>query len=213
MSEYPREITERQVGDAEQQIVGWVGGPKPPQQPVVVVDPDPAWPSWYAAEAARIVDILGDVVVRIEHVGSTSVPGLPAKPIIDIDLQVADSAAEDGYVPPLVRSGYRLVLREPWWNGHRMLTGPEGRFNLHVFPAGAPETLRHLLFRDWLRTHPDDRDLYASVKRELTESTAENPEAYSLAKNGVIDEIYTRIFSVPPAAHPAWPRGPRQAAG
>jgi GrpB-like predicted nucleotidyltransferase (UPF0157 family) len=203
---YPPEITERHVGTPEQQILGRVGGAAPAAQPVVIVDPDPAWPSWFAAEAARVAEVLGDVVVRIEHVGSTSVPGLPAKPIIDIDLQIADSAAEDTYVPPLVRAGYRLVLREPWWNGHRMLVGPDGRVNLHVFPVGAPEPLRHLLFRDWLRSHPDDRDLYASTKRELAGSTATNPESYSLAKNTVIDAIYLRIFSVPPESHPAWPR-------
>ena len=206
MPKYPSEITERHVGDADQQAAGWVGGPKPPLQPIVIVEPDPAWPAWYEAEAARVAEVLGAVVLRIEHVGSTSVPGLPAKPIIDIDVQVADSADEDSYVPALVRSGYKLVLREPWWNGHRMLVGPDGRFNLHVFPAGAPEPLRHLLFRDWLRSHPQDRDLYASAKRDLAESTAEDPESYNLAKNTVIDDIYTRIFSVPPTEHPAWPR-------
>lgn len=205
-SEYPPEITERDIGDAENPGAGWVGGPKAPPHPVVIVEPDPDWPAWYTAEAARIREALGDLAVRIEHVGSTSVPGLPAKPIIDIDLQVADSAAEDGYVPRLAEYGYRLVLREPWWNGHRMLNDPDGRVNLHVFPVGAPEPLRHLLFRDWLRSHPDDRELYASTKRELAASTAEDPEAYSLAKNAVIDAIYTRIFSVPPASHPAWPQ-------
>lgn len=202
---YPPEITQRDVGTAEQHISGWVGGATPPTQPIVIVDPDPAWPSWFEDKAAHIRELLGDLVIRIEHVGSTSVPGLPAKPIIDIDLHVADSAAEDTYVPLLEQSGYRLVLREPWWNGHRMLIGPDGSCNLHVFPAGAPEPLRHLLFRDWLRSHPDDRDLYAATKRELAASTTENPEAYNLAKNTVIDDIYTRIFSVPPASHPAWP--------
>lgn len=206
MSFYPPEITERHVGNPEQQLAGWVGGATPPSQPIVIVDPDPAWPSWFAGEAARVIDVLGDVAIRIEHVGSTAVAGLPAKPIIDIDLHVADSAAENSYVPTLVNSGYRLILREPWWNGHRMLVGPAGRFNLHVFPVGAPEPLRHLLFRDWLRTHPGDRELYASTKRELAESTATNPDAYNLAKNTVIDDIYTRIFSVPPTSHPAWPR-------
>lgn len=147
---YPPEITERHVGDPEQQLEGWVGGATPPSRSIVIVDPDPAWFSEFASESARIADLLGDVAVRIEHVGSTSVPGLPAKPIIDIDLQVADSAAEGTYVPVLERHGYRLVLREPWWNGHRMLVGPAGRFHLHVFPVGAPEPLRHLLFRDWL---------------------------------------------------------------
>ncbi|MBR7837180.1 GrpB family protein [Actinospica durhamensis] len=206
MWDYPPEITKRDVGDVENPGVGWVGPPKGLARPVKIVEPDPGWPSWYAAEAARITEALGEAVIRIEHVGSTSVPGLAAKPIIDIDLQVADSDDEDGYVPLLVPRGYHLVLREPWWNGHRMLNDADGRVNLHVFPAGAPEPLRHLLFRDWLRSHPDDRELYASTKRELAGSTAEDPEAYSLAKNTVIDDIYTRIFSVPPTSHPAWPQ-------
>lgn len=84
--------------------------------------------------------------------------------------------------------------------------GPDDGINLHVFPVGAPETLRHLLFRDWLRSHPDDRDLYAATKRDLAESTAASPEDYSLAKNTVIDAVYERIFSAPPSAHPSWPR-------
>src|SRR6185312_14443157 len=101
MSDYPPEITRRDVGDAENINAGWVGGPRTAPRPVKIDEPDPDWPLWYQAEAARIVEALGDVVVRIEHVGSTSVPGLPAKPIIDIDLQVADTAAEDRYVPLL----------------------------------------------------------------------------------------------------------------
>lgn len=200
---YPPELVRRQV-DADRE--GRVGAPVVGERPVVVADPDPAWASWFEDEAARIVGALGDVVVRLEHIGSTAVPGLPAKPVVDMDLQVADSADEDAYVPALEAAGYRLALREPWWNGHRMLVGPGGRSHLHVFPAGAPEPLRHLLFRDWLRTHPDDRDLYAATKRDLAVATAADPERYSLAKNDVVDEIYARIFAAPPEAHPAWPR-------
>jgi GrpB-like predicted nucleotidyltransferase (UPF0157 family) len=206
MTGYPPEITERQVDDPEQARSGWVGEAGPPSQPIVVVDADPSWPIWFADEAARIGALLGGVAISIEHVGSTSVPDLPAKPIIDIDVLVADSSAEDGYVSVLERAGYRHVLREPWWNGHRMLVGPGGRFNLHVFPSGAPEPVRHLLFRDWLRSHPDDRQLYADAKLRLADETATNPEAYNLAKNTVIDDIYSRIFAVPPESHPSWAR-------
>lgn len=150
--------------------------------------------------------VLGGVAQRVEHVGSTSAPGLPAKPIIDIDVWVDDTEDEGRYVPALERLGYVLVLREPWWNGHRMLThAVDPPINLHVFPATAPEPLRHLLFRDWLRTHHGDRQLYADTKRCLAVSTSEHPGDYNLAKNQVIDDIYTRIFSVPPTEHPAWP--------
>ena len=205
MSAYPRHITERSIGNADQQNARWVAGHAPLFDPIQVVEPDPAWPDIYHREADRIVAVLGDEVIRIEHVGSTSVPGLPAKPIIDIDLQVRDSEAEQVYVPALEQAGYTHVLREPWWNGHRMLVREDGQINLHVFPAGAPEPLRHLLFRDWLRTHPDDRELYGAAKKGLSASTVGDPDSYNLAKNDVIDEIYSRIFSVPPDAHPAWP--------
>ncbi|MDY0910788.1 GrpB family protein [Microbacterium sp. CFBP9034] len=184
-----------------------MAGHAPLFDPILVVEPDPAWPDIYRREADRVVAVLGDEVIQIEHVGSTSVPGLPAKPIIDIDLQVHDSEAEQTYVPALEQAGYTHVLREPWWNGHRMLVSEDGQINPHVFPAGAPEPLRHLLFRDWLRAHPDDRELYGATKRALAASTVDDPDSYNLAKNDVIDEIYSRIFSVPPDAHPAWPLG------
>ncbi|WP_204773033.1 GrpB family protein [Leifsonia flava] len=213
MSAYPRNITERSVGNADQQSARWVGDAAPPTDAIVMMESDPTWPESYRREADRVVAVLGDEVVRIEHVGSTSVPGLPAKPIIDIDLQVLDSDAEQAYIPALERVGYTHVLREPWWNGHRMLVRDDGRINLHVFPAGSPEPLRHLLFRDWLRTHTDDRDLYGSTKKRLAAATADDPDSYNLAKNDVIDEIYSRIFSVPPHTHPAWPTRPISAGG
>jgi GrpB-like predicted nucleotidyltransferase (UPF0157 family) len=202
---YPPLLTRRQLGDEDQSAIRWVDGVPPRFDPIVIVEPDAAWPAEYERERVKIVDALGDLIVRIEHVGSTSVPGLPAKPIIDIDVQVPDSADEDAYVPALVSAGYRHVLREPWWNGHRMLVRTDGGVNLHVFQAGSPEPLRHLLFRDWLRAHPADRDLYANAKRRLAIATADDPDSYNLDKNAVIDDIYSRIFSVPPREHPAWP--------
>jgi GrpB-like predicted nucleotidyltransferase (UPF0157 family) len=202
--QYPIEIITR-VWD-EDTPDPWVGDAGPRTEPIVIVEPDPAWAARYEVEAARIREALGDLVVRIEHVGSTSVPGLPAKPIVDIDVQVPDSSDEAAYLPALTAAGYRHVLREPWWNGHRMLVAADDGVNLHVFQAGAPEPLRHLLFRDWLRTHPDDLALYARTKRELAQSTAESPADYNFAKNVVIDDIYERIFSVPPETHESWPR-------
>ena len=122
-------------------------------------------------------------------------PGLAAKPVIDIDLLLADTADETRYVPALGTLGYRLVLREPWWHGHRMLVSPAEDVHLHVWPQAAPEPVRHRLFRDCLRTHPEDRELYASTKRRLARDTADHPGDYNLAKNDVIDDIYARIFA------------------
>lgn len=195
MAEYPREVRERFHGTPEQLIAGRVGEPPRRWSAVVIEDFDPAWAGRFAAAASRLAAILGDGVRAIEHVGSTSVPGLPAKPVIDIDLLLDDTADEHRYLPALERAGYRLVLREPWWHGHRMLTNADEDVHLHVWPENAPEPVRHKLFRDWLRTHPEDRELYASTKRRLAAETAADPGDYSLAKNEVIDRIYARIFA------------------
>lgn len=153
---------------AEQLAEVWVGGPPPKLTgQVQIVDYDPDWPRRYRREEDRIRAVLGDRVLRVEHIGSTSVPELPAKPIIDIVLAVADSADEPAYLPALEAAGYRLVIREPEWYEHRCLKGPDTNINLHVFSLGAAEIDRCTRFRDWLRTHPDDRDLYARTKRDL----------------------------------------------
>ncbi|GAA3212758.1 GrpB family protein [Dactylosporangium siamense] len=198
MAGYPPEITERFHGTPEQLEAGLVGQPPTRWRSIVLEDYDPGWPRRYDAIHAALVETLGDRVVAVEHVGSTSVPGLPAKPIIDVDLTVEDTADETLYVPDLVRAGHRLVLREPWWHGHRMLVNAEDDIHLHVWPVGAPELVRHRLFRDWLRSHPEDLELYASTKRRLARDTVERPGDYSLAKNDVIDAIYARIFAAGP---------------
>jgi len=105
-------------------------------------------------------------VLQLEHVGSTSVPGLAAKPVIDIDLTVADPARERDYVPALEAIGFRLVFREPCWHGHRLLEADEPRCNLHVFGFDSPEPIKHRIFRDWLRGNPGERDRYAASKRQ-----------------------------------------------
>jgi GrpB-like predicted nucleotidyltransferase (UPF0157 family) len=196
MAEYPPEVTQRSHGPPEQMAVALVG--EPPSRwakPIVIEDYDPAWADRFAAARSALAETLGDLIVGIEHVGSTSVPGLPAKPVIDIDLSIVDTADESRYLPALDGLGYRLVLREPWWYGHRMLADPAGDVHLHVWPRDAPEPVRHRLFRDWLRAHPEDRDLYAATKLRLARDTVDNPGDYNLAKNDVIDDIYVRIFA------------------
>jgi GrpB-like predicted nucleotidyltransferase (UPF0157 family) len=195
--EYPPEITQRFHGTPEQMAAALVGEPPAKWQSIVIEDHDPAWAAQFAAVSARLSQALGDQVIGIEHVGSTSVPGLAAKPVIDIDLSIEDTAEESRYLPALASLGYRLVLREPWWHGHRMLVSPAEDVHLHVWPRDAPEPVRHRLFRDWLCSHPEDLDLYATTKRRLAGDTAQQPEDYSLAKNEVIDAIYARIFSPP----------------
>ena len=132
----------------------WVQEPPRLTGKVRVVDYDPEWPRLYRREAERIRAVLGERVVRLEHIGSTSVPGLAAKPIIDVLLVVPDSADEPAYVPDLEAAGYVLVIREPGRFQHRAFKGPDTDVNLHVYPPGCQEIERYLLFRDRLPGQP-----------------------------------------------------------
>jgi GrpB-like predicted nucleotidyltransferase (UPF0157 family) len=199
LAEYPKEITERFHGTPEQNAVALVGERPARWDHIVIEDYDPAWVGQFAAARALLDEALGGLIIAIEHVGSTSVPGLPAKPVIDIDLLIEDTDDESGYVPALETRGYRLVLREPWWYGHRMLVSPGEDVHLHMWPQDAPEPIRHRLFRDWLRSQRQDRDLYAATKRRLARDTVDRPGTYNLAKNDVIDDIYARIVAARPA--------------
>jgi GrpB-like predicted nucleotidyltransferase (UPF0157 family) len=169
-----------------------IGGPQPLTGPVEIHAYDPVWPALYARESERIRDALGDRVVRLEHVGSTSVPGLPAKPVIDIALEVAESSDEPSYVPDLEAAGYVLWIREPDWFEHRLFKGPGTEVNLHVFSAGCSETKRMVVFRDWLRDNDADRDLYARAKRALASRNWKYAQQYADAKTAVVTEIMTR---------------------
>ena len=159
---------------------------------VTLAEYDPRWPSLYEREAARIRSLLGQRVVLLEHVGSTSVPGLCAKPIIDVLLVVPDSGDEPAYLPVLEAAGYRLVIREPHWNEHRALKGPDTNTNLHVYSRGCDEIDRYLKFRNHLRVNDADRDLYARTKRELAARTWKYTQNYADAKSDVVDEILGR---------------------
>lgn len=191
MPDQPGGPTPPIVSDEDLQAVT-VGERTPHNAPITLVDYDPAWPGLFEREAARIRRLLGDTVVRIEHTGSTSVPGLAAKPIIDITLIVPDSADEASYVPPLEAEGYVLRIREPHWHEHRLLRGPDTNANVHVFSIGSPELERMVGFRDWLRAHPEDRALYERTKRELAARTWRHVQHYADAKTAVVEEICAR---------------------
>ena len=130
--------------------------------------------------------------LQIEHAGSTAVPGLAAKPVIDVILVVADSADESAYAPDLEAAGYLLRIREPHWYEHRMVKGPDTGVNLHVFSQGCPEIDRMLLFRDWLRRTPADRELYARTKTDLAQREWDTVQNYADAKADVIKQILAR---------------------
>jgi GrpB-like predicted nucleotidyltransferase (UPF0157 family) len=170
----------------------YVGGPPPKNQDVVIADYDPIWPHWFESAAFRIREALGEKVLQLDHVGSTSVRGLPAKPLIDINMAVADTTDEGAYVPPLEAIGYKLRIREPDWYEHRLLRGYDPPVNLHVFNPGCEELDRTVRFRDHLRTHEDDRELYARTKRELAAKKWKYVQNYADAKSDVIQQILAR---------------------
>jgi GrpB-like predicted nucleotidyltransferase (UPF0157 family) len=169
-----------------------IGGVMPLVQPIQIVDYDPAWPQLFAREAARVQAALGDRIRMLEHVGSTSIPGLAAKPKIDMLLVVANSADEPTYVPPLEASGYTLQIRESDWYEHRMFKGPDTDVNLHVFSVGCPEIDRMLLFRNWLRSNPADRQVYEHTKRELARQPWTYMQQYAYAKTTLVEQILAR---------------------
>ena len=172
---------------------------------IEVVAPDPSWPEQYERVREVIVMALGDRVLLLAHVGSTAVPDLWAKPRIDVDLLVADSSAEDEYVPALEAAGFRLVVREPDWEEHRVLRGWDPATNLHVMSPSAIEPRRHLAFRDWLRTHPKDRAAYAELKRSLAGRGFTDGMDYNNHKAELVYDIYERIFAAD-QAHQHTPR-------
>lgn len=161
---------------------------------VTLVEYDPAWPAMFQRQADRIRGALGERAIMIEHMGSTAVPGLVAKPCIDILLAVVDAGNDNAYVPDLEGAGYVLRISEEYdGHAHRVFKGPEINLNFHVWSAESAEVDRHLTFRDWLRDHPDDRDRYASAKRELAGRNWTYMQEYADAKDEVVREITARM--------------------
>jgi GrpB-like predicted nucleotidyltransferase (UPF0157 family) len=190
-------VTKKPETDEEMAAIR-VGGTVTPLNAQVYLAPyDPAWPAQYAGEAAKIRAALGERALVLEHVGSTSIPGLCAKPIIDILLAVADSGDEDAYVPALTAQGYRLHLREPDWEQHRVMKGENPYVNLHVFTAGSREVTRMLAFRDRCRAHPDEFALYEATKRELAGRVWRHVQHYANAKEEVVEAIIARAQAEP----------------
>ena len=186
----PREPNEPMT--EEQILAAHIGEKRPHNDTVHLADYDPAWPALFAGHADRIGGALGDRALMIEHVGSTSVPGLAAKPTIDILLVVADSADERSYVPALEAAGYLLRIREPDRNEHRMFVDRERRAQVHVLSEGNAEIERYLFFRDRLRANRADRELYEQTKRALAQQVWTYVQNYADAKGPVVEEIIAR---------------------
>jgi putative glutamine amidotransferase len=168
---------------------------------LVIAEPDPSWPERFDEEATAIRAALGDRAIRIEHVGSTSVPGLAAKPVIDIQVSVASMAPFENYAGPLAAAGFRHVL-DPWSDEHEFFSREEGEsrsVNLHVCNVGSTWERRHLAFRDHLRTHPEDVRAYEDLKRRLVATHVRDPYTYTYEKGGF---IRARDGSVEPPGGP-----------
>ena len=169
-----------------------IGERTPLNGPVRLVPYDTDWPEQFALHAKFIREALSETVLLLEHVGSTSVPGLSAKPVIDMVLAVSDSSDEGSYVTALAARGFVLRIREADWFQHRLLKAPGTSGNLHVFSAGCKEIGRMVIFRDWLRTHDDDRRLYEETKRTLAAQVWKQTQHYADAKSEVIRGILGR---------------------
>ena len=188
--ERPTDSLGANIPMTEEQIIAVTVGPRQPLNSTIYLAPyNPAWPSVFIRLKKQLQEALGDDILLLEHVGSTSVPGLSAKPIIDMVMAVTDSSDEASYVKPLEEKGYTLRIREPDWYEHRLLKPSEGQANLHVFSAGCPEIEQMVLFRDWLRNHADDRLLYEATKRDLAAQTWKYTQNYADAKSEVVQAI------------------------
>ena len=173
----------------------WIVPPAPFGGRIELVEYDPDWPAQYEAVAARIRAVIGATAVVLEHAGSTSVPGLAAKNQVDVVLGVPDSTDEAAYVRALEAAGFEFAIREPEWYEHRLFRGRDPTVNLHAFSADCEEIRRMLAFRDWLRTHPEDRKLYEREKRRLAERTWTTVQDYADAKTDVVRAIVGRALS------------------
>jgi len=177
----------------------WVEGTPAAPYEIHVVEYDERWPADFERVAARVRGALGDRALELYHVGSTSVPGLPAKPVIDVDLVVADPADEAAYIPDLVTAGFVHTIREPWWHEHRLVKHADPVAYVHIFGPDCPEVVRHRMFHDWLVDHEGDRRRYADAKRAAAAEMNERPGLgtgmdYNRHKEPVVRDIYDRMF-------------------
>ena len=169
------------------ETTGLIGGVE--KCDIKIVNYDRSWPHKFHKHARIIADALGPEALRIEHIGSTSVPGLAAKPIIDILVVVADSSNERKYLPQLLAAGYSLRVREPHWNEHRMLRTAEKDVHIHIYSMGCREVDRTLIFRDRLRQNAGDRRRYVQTKRELAKREWIDMNVYATAKTEIIERV------------------------
>lgn len=167
--------------------IGLIGGVE--KREISINDYDPDWPRQFEKHAQIIANALGNIALRIEHIGSTSVTDLGAKPIIDILVVVSNAADESLYLSQLIEAGYLLRVREPDWHEHRMFRTPAKDVHIHIYSTDCPEIERNLIFRDRLRCNIDDRRRYEQIKCELATKEWPDMNAYAEAKTDIIESI------------------------
>lgn len=165
-----------------------------PGRDLTIAEHDPRWADDFASLRDLVAGALGPAALSIEHVGSTSVPGLAAKPIVDVCVLVDDPEDETAYAPALEAAGLDWAVREPWWEGHRLFRSADPKANVHVFGPGSTEPARMRIFRDWLREHPDDRARYEAAKRAAAAGGGHVME-YNARKQAVLREILVRAVA------------------
>jgi GrpB-like predicted nucleotidyltransferase (UPF0157 family) len=170
--------------------IGLIGGPE--KRVIEIVPHSPDWSLQFQEHASRIKTALGEVALQIEHIGSTSVEGLAAKPIIDMLVVVADPSQEDLYLPAMLSAGYELRVREPEFDEHRMFRTPARDVHVHVYPPNSGEIARYLAFRDFLRANRTACDRYAALKWELSGADWKDMNEYADAKTKFIEDIIKR---------------------
>ena len=165
-------------------------------EPIELSPYDPSWPAAFEHERVLIAPILGPNAIRIEHMGSTSIPGLPAKPIIDVIVLVDDLAAARSAIPALEATGYSFWADNPDKSKLFLVRGlplaPHRTHHLHIYD-NADEVDRHLIFRDRLRARPDLRDAYLALKTDLASRFRTDREAYTNHKTDFIDGVVRAV--------------------
>lgn len=174
----------------EPQEVGLIGGME--KRDIVIEEYNNIWPELFEIQKKKICRVLGDAVLRIEHIGSTAVPGLSAKPIIDILIVLEKPQNEETYLPVLTQLGYELRVREPDFDEHRMMRTPERDVHIHFYPYYSKEIDRYLIFRDQLRSNSTDRKLYEQTKRKLSEQEWDDTNDYAEAKSKIVEAIIVK---------------------
>lgn len=169
---------------------------------ITIVPYDPAWPAMFETEVASIRHVLGKLALRVEHLGSTSVPGLAAKPVVDIQVSVPTLERFDVYLEPLAQIGYSHFPLGPFDLVYPFFQKPAtwpSTHHIHLCVAGSEQERKHLAFRDYLRSHPAVGVEYVTLKRQLAAAhhgvTLESRERYSLSKSEFVNSVLERAFA------------------